>query len=55
MHVGKLGEPLRQLVCLLGLGEVVVGGVEVVVGCVEVGVVPVVPSCELWKESSDVR
>ena len=36
MHVGELGEPLRQLV-RLGLGEAVVGGVKVVVGGVEAG------------------
>ena len=35
VHVGELGESLRQLV-RLGLGETVVGGVEVVVGGVEV-------------------
>ena len=38
MHVGELGESLRQLVCL-GLGETVVGGVEVVVNGVGVGAV----------------
>ena len=37
MHVGELGEPLRQL-DRLGLGEAVVGGVEVVVNGVGVGV-----------------
>ena len=39
MHVGELGESLRQLVRLLGLGEAVVGGVEVVVNGVGVGAV----------------
>ena len=38
MHVGELGESLRQLV-RLGLGEAVVGGVEVVVNGVGVGAV----------------
>ena len=38
MHVGELGESLRQLV-RLGLGEAVVGGVEVVVNIVGVGAV----------------
>ena len=41
LHVGELGEPLHQLV-RLGLGEAVVGGVEVVVDGVEVGAVHVV-------------
>jgi len=38
VHVGELGESLRQLV-RLGLGETVVGGVEVVVNGVGVGAV----------------
>ena len=38
MHVGELGESLRQLV-RIGLGETVVGGVEVVVNGVGVGAV----------------
>ena len=37
-HAGELGEPLRQL-DRLGLGEAVVGGVEVVVNGVGVGAV----------------
>jgi len=38
VHVGELGESLRQFV-RLGLGEAVVGGVEVVVYSVGVGAV----------------
>ena len=37
-HAGELGKPLRQL-DRLGLGETVVGGVEVVVNGVGVGAV----------------
>jgi len=38
VHVGELGESLRQFV-RLGLGEAVVGGVEVVINSVGVGAV----------------